>query len=238
MIHSASIQACRPSRHWKALAQNQRAFQEKSFQSKKDRGETDPQGSLAFERERERRERQRLKEEAAAEKIRARREAAMSKAEATLETATREHVAMSAQIEEDSVALDQRADAEESRWHEQLERLGRSVEGEPVTHEAFSSKCRRKLSLNAKDLQAEAEVFTVRRGTFASDKFHSAMVCFPARRDALSRSKFLRKASSPFLRVARLISASLRACPFSPHALCVCTVSCLVNTGVRPLLNA
>jgi colicin import membrane protein len=79
--------------------------------------------ALAFERERQQRNVQRRKEEAAAAKVRARREAAMSKAEAALERAKDEHEEITARIEKDRAAIEKREAAEEARWDKVRKRL-------------------------------------------------------------------------------------------------------------------
>jgi hypothetical protein len=79
--------------------------------------------SAAFEKEQQRRARERLKAEAAAAKERARREQAMEKAEAALEDGRREHDRRAAAIDKDLAAIRRRADEEEERWRKVKERL-------------------------------------------------------------------------------------------------------------------
>jgi colicin import membrane protein len=79
--------------------------------------------AFAFEREQKQRNVQRRKEEAAAAKVRARREAAMSKAEAAIEQAKGEHEAITARIEKDRAAIEEREAAEEARWDKVRKRL-------------------------------------------------------------------------------------------------------------------
>jgi colicin import membrane protein len=102
----------------------------KAFRPKIGEQET-RKAAIAFEWERERREKRRQREEAAAAKIRARRDAAVSEAEAALETAEQEHQAILAKIEKDRGAIERRAEAEKTRWDKVRERLrfakGRSI---------------------------------------------------------------------------------------------------------------
>jgi colicin import membrane protein len=81
----------------------------------------------AFEKERERRAKQRQKEEAAAEKVRARRKIAREAAEAALETATQEHAEKAERIEKDLQAVQRRAEAEDERWKKAKNRLEAAV---------------------------------------------------------------------------------------------------------------
>jgi colicin import membrane protein len=81
------------------------------------------EAALALKRERQRRESERRKEEAAREKERKRREQAVAKAETALEEAKREHEAKVEQIERDRAALDRRAQAEDARWEKQKDKL-------------------------------------------------------------------------------------------------------------------
>jgi len=81
------------------------------------------EAALAFERERQRRESERRKEEAAREKERKRREQAIANAEAALEEAKRDHEAKVEEIERDRAALDRRSQAEDARWEKQKEKL-------------------------------------------------------------------------------------------------------------------
>jgi colicin import membrane protein len=79
--------------------------------------------SAAFEKEQQRRARERLKEEAAAAKERERRKRVMEKAEAALEDARREHDKIAVAIDKDLAAMRRRADEEEERWRKAKERL-------------------------------------------------------------------------------------------------------------------
>ena len=81
------------------------------------------EAALAFERERQRRNSERRKEEAAREKERKRREQAIAKAEAALEEAKRDHETRVEEIERDRAALDRRSQAEAARWEKQKEEL-------------------------------------------------------------------------------------------------------------------
>jgi hypothetical protein len=81
------------------------------------------EAALAFERERQRRESERRKEEAAREKERKRREQVIAKTEAALEEAKRDHEAKVEEIERDRAALDRRSQAEDARWEKQKEEL-------------------------------------------------------------------------------------------------------------------
>jgi hypothetical protein len=81
------------------------------------------QAVLAFEREEERRRRTEQKEEAAREREREERDRAIAAAQAELEQARRAHRARVGKIEKARGALDQKLDAEESRWKKQEEQL-------------------------------------------------------------------------------------------------------------------
>jgi hypothetical protein len=81
------------------------------------------EAALAFERERQRRDREGRKEEATREKERRRRERAIAKAEAALEEAKRAHEAKVEQIKRQHAALDRRSHAEAARWAKQKEQL-------------------------------------------------------------------------------------------------------------------
>jgi colicin import membrane protein len=81
------------------------------------------EAALAFERERQRRDRERRKEEIAREKERKRREQEIAKAEAALEEAKRDHEAKVEEIERDRAALDRRSQAEDARWEKHKEEL-------------------------------------------------------------------------------------------------------------------
>jgi colicin import membrane protein len=81
------------------------------------------EAALAFERERQRRESERRKEEAAREEERKRREQAIAKAEAALEEAQRDHEAKVEAIERDGAAHERRSQAEDARWEKRKEQL-------------------------------------------------------------------------------------------------------------------
>ncbi len=87
----------------------------------------DPKASssaaLAFEKERERRERARRKEEAAREKQNQIREQAIAKARQKLQRATQQHEIRAKQIGRERAALDRRGEEEDARWEKQKERL-------------------------------------------------------------------------------------------------------------------
>ena len=79
--------------------------------------------AAAFEKEERRREAARRKEEAARAKARARRDKAVAAAEAALDKARREHEARAEEIEAARAALDDRTEAEQSRWDKQRMKL-------------------------------------------------------------------------------------------------------------------
>ncbi|KYG19202.1 TolA protein [Bradyrhizobium sp. AT1] len=79
--------------------------------------------AAAFEKEERRREAARAKEEAARAKERARRDKAVAAAEAALDKARREHEAKAEEIEAARAALDERAEAEQTRWDKQRMKL-------------------------------------------------------------------------------------------------------------------
>ncbi|MDD1525732.1 cell envelope biogenesis protein TolA [Bradyrhizobium sp. WBOS7] len=79
--------------------------------------------AAAFEKEERRREAARRKEEAARAKQRARRDKAVAAAEAALDKARREHEAKAEEIEAARAALDERSEAEQSRWDKQRMKL-------------------------------------------------------------------------------------------------------------------
>jgi type IV secretory pathway VirB10-like protein len=81
--------------------------------------------AAAYEKERKRQEKQRLKKEAAEAKERDRREAAVSKAEANLREAQKKHVEIIQAIEGEREELDKQARAEEKRREAERERLER-----------------------------------------------------------------------------------------------------------------
>ncbi len=79
--------------------------------------------AAAFEQEERRREATRVKEEAARARERARRDKAVAAAEAALDKARREHEAKAEEIEAARAALDERAEAEATRWDKQRMKL-------------------------------------------------------------------------------------------------------------------
>jgi hypothetical protein len=83
----------------------------------------DRKASLAFEKERERRERERAKEEAAQRKERERRQAAVDRAQAALDTARRKHDGNAADIQAKLEALEERSRTEEARWEKERSKL-------------------------------------------------------------------------------------------------------------------
>lgn len=89
---------------------------EKEPQARKGDDKAAIAAALAFEREKERRERGREKEAAAREKRREKRERAIAKAEATLEEAKRVHEAKIEEIEAARSALNRELQAEDARW--------------------------------------------------------------------------------------------------------------------------
>jgi hypothetical protein len=83
----------------------------------------DRKAALAFEKEHERRERERAKEEAAREKERERRQHAIDKAQGALDAARRKHEEKVAGIRAELEALDEESRAEEARWEKEMTRL-------------------------------------------------------------------------------------------------------------------
>ncbi|RTM07039.1 MAG: cell envelope biogenesis protein TolA, partial [Bradyrhizobiaceae bacterium] len=79
--------------------------------------------AAAFENEERRREAARRKEEAARASERARRDKAVAAAETALAKARREHEARVEEIEAARAALDERAEAEQTRWDKQRMKL-------------------------------------------------------------------------------------------------------------------
>lgn len=79
--------------------------------------------AAAFEKEERRREAERRKEEAARAKQRARRDKAVATAEAALDKARRAHEGRAEAIEAERAALDDRAEAEQTRWDKQRRKL-------------------------------------------------------------------------------------------------------------------
>jgi len=85
------------------------------------------EAASAFAREKKRRDRQARQEAAARKKERERRDRAMAAAEAALEAGKRAHQANLADLEKAQQALDERTEAEETRWARQEERLERAL---------------------------------------------------------------------------------------------------------------
>ncbi len=83
----------------------------------------DRKAALAFEKEQERRERERAKEEAALQKERERRQHAVDKAQGAFDAARRKHEDIAADIQQELDALEGRARAEEARWEKEKVRL-------------------------------------------------------------------------------------------------------------------
>jgi hypothetical protein len=83
--------------------------------------------AASFAKAERRREAERRKEEAARARERAHREKAVAAAEAALDKARREHEARTEEIETARAALDERADAEESRWAKQRTKLAEAL---------------------------------------------------------------------------------------------------------------
>jgi colicin import membrane protein len=83
--------------------------------------------AAAFAKEERRREAERRKEEIARAKERARREKAVASAQAALDEARREHEERAEAIDAERAALDQRAEAEQSRWDKQRMKLQEAV---------------------------------------------------------------------------------------------------------------
>jgi hypothetical protein len=83
----------------------------------------DRKAALAFEKEHNRRERERAKEEAAREKERERRRHAIDKAQGALDAARRKHEEKAAGIRAELEALEDESQAEEARWEKERTRL-------------------------------------------------------------------------------------------------------------------
>ncbi|KAF0104427.1 MAG: hypothetical protein FD144_1580 [Rhodospirillaceae bacterium] len=99
---------------------------------------TDPRqertAALAFEKERERRERRERQEAAARRKEAARRDRAIAVVTTALEKAEARHEAAVAEIEAARAALDARADREAGRWRRERERLEERLREARVPH--------------------------------------------------------------------------------------------------------
>jgi hypothetical protein len=83
----------------------------------------DRKAALAFEKEQERRNRERAKEEAARSKERERRQRAVDKAQSALDEARRKHEKSAADVQAQIEALEERSQAEEARWEKEKARL-------------------------------------------------------------------------------------------------------------------
>jgi colicin import membrane protein len=79
--------------------------------------------AIAYARDQKRRDRERLREEAAQESERKRREQAIAKADAELEAARQAHDIKTEEIAAARAALDRQSDAEEMRWGKQKAKL-------------------------------------------------------------------------------------------------------------------
>jgi hypothetical protein len=84
--------------------------------------------AVEYERtERQRRESERRKEEAASARDRQRREHAIAKAQAALDKAKREHVAKASILEAERAIAEKRSQAEDARWEKQREKLEKTL---------------------------------------------------------------------------------------------------------------
>jgi cobalamin biosynthesis Mg chelatase CobN len=83
----------------------------------------DQKAALAFEKEKERRGRERAKELAAQQKERARRQHAVDKAQSALDAARQKHEEKAAGIQAELEALEEKSRAEQARWEKERERL-------------------------------------------------------------------------------------------------------------------
>jgi colicin import membrane protein len=83
--------------------------------------------AAAFAKEEKRREAERRKEEAARAKERMRRDKAVASAQAALDEARRQHDARAEAIEAERAALDERAEAEATRWDKQRMKLAEAL---------------------------------------------------------------------------------------------------------------
>jgi hypothetical protein len=83
----------------------------------------DRKAALAFEKEQNRRARERAKEEAALEKERERRQHAIDKAPGALDAARRKHEEKAVGIRAELKALEEESRAEEARWEKEMARL-------------------------------------------------------------------------------------------------------------------
>ncbi|MCA6119281.1 cell envelope biogenesis protein TolA [Bradyrhizobium sp. WSM 1738] len=83
----------------------------------------DRKAALAFEKEQERRNRERAKEEAAQIRERERRQRAVDKAQSALDEARRKHEKNAADIQAQIEALEERSQTEVARWEKEKARL-------------------------------------------------------------------------------------------------------------------
>jgi len=83
----------------------------------------DRKAALAFEKEQERRERERAKEEAAQRKEREQRQKAIDKAQGALDAARRKHEKIASDIQAQLEALEETSQAEGARWEKEKARL-------------------------------------------------------------------------------------------------------------------
>jgi hypothetical protein len=83
----------------------------------------DRKNALAFDKEQERRARERAKEEAAQRKERERRQKAVEKAQSALDAARRKHEKDASDIQSQLEALEERSRAEEARWKKEKAKL-------------------------------------------------------------------------------------------------------------------
>jgi hypothetical protein len=93
---------------------------------------TDRKAAQAYERERQRREREEAKDEAAQGKERERRQRAIANAQAALDEAMREHDERAATLNDERDALEKKSRAEDERWaleKKKLESALRRVRG-------------------------------------------------------------------------------------------------------------
>ena len=83
----------------------------------------DRKAALAFEKKQKRRERERVKEEAAQRRERERRQKAVDEAQSALDAAGREHEKSASDIQAQLEALEERSQAEEVRWEKEKAQL-------------------------------------------------------------------------------------------------------------------
>ena len=91
----------------------------------------DQKAALAFEKEKERRERERAKELAAQQKERARRQHAVDKAQSALDAARQKHEEKAAGIQAELEALEEKSRDEQARWEKERERLVTALQRAP-----------------------------------------------------------------------------------------------------------